>query len=384
MERASPADLTRLAAGGDPAAQFELAMRHAGAGQSREALAWMTKAADGGAMLAEAQLGIWQLLGTITERNTREGLKRIRKAARAGDDIARLLLAGLNATGTIAPQDWSAARDWLIDAAKLGNVRALAQLSLLLPEDFVGRDAFGAQAAASGYAPAIALFATGNGKCDFEHARAALDLGRLAAASPAECVSDAAHIEAARGFLPVAWCQYIRALAEPMLVPADVHNAAQGRSVQGVRISSHMAFGAADTDPLLAIVSHRIAAWTQTHVACGEHTTVLRYRPGEEYRRHVDFFDPAIPSIWAEAERAGQRDITVLVWLNDDFDGGETEFPLLGLKFKGRTGDALAFWNVTPDGAPDRQTVHAGLPVSRGEKWLISKWIRARAQDPLG
>lgn len=361
MERAGPADLTRLAASGDPAAQFELAMRYAGGGQAREAVAWMTKAADGGAMLAEAQLGIWQLLGTVTERNTREGLKRIRRAARAGDDIACLLLAGLNAMGTIAPQDWNAACDWLIEAARHGNERARTQLSLLLPDDFAGRDT-----------------------PDFERAKTVLDLGKLAAAGSAERASDAPRIETVRGFLPVAWCDYIRTLAEPMLVPADVHNAAEGRSVQGVRTSAHMAFGAADTDPLLAVVSHRIAQWTQTHVACGEHTTVLRYRPGEEYRRHVDFFDPAIPSIWAEAERAGQRSITVLVWLNDDFDGGETEFPLLGRKFKARTGDAIAFWNVTPDGAPDRQTVHAGLPVTRGEKWLISKWIRARAQDPLG
>jgi hypothetical protein len=197
-------------------------------------------------------------------------------------------------------------------------------------------------------------------------------------------VRNAPRIETARAFLPASWCRYIRAVAEPMLVPADVYNVTQGRSVQSVRTSAHMAFGAAGTDPLLAIVSHRMAQWTHTHVTCGENTTVLRYRPGEEYRRHVDFFDPAIPSIWAEAERAGQRSITVLVWLNDDFEGGETEFPLLGLKFKGRTGDALAFWNVTPDGAPDRQTVHAGLPVTRGEKWLISKWIRERAQDPLG
>jgi prolyl 4-hydroxylase len=167
-----------------------------------------------------------------------------------------------------------------------------------------------------------------------------------------------------------------------LLVPSDVHNAALGRTVLGVRTSSHMAFGAADTDPLLAIVSHRIARWTETHVASGEHTTVLRYRPGEEYRRHVDYFDPAIPTIWAEAQRAGQRELTVLVWLNDDFAGGETEFPLADFRFKGRTGDALAFWNVLPGGAPDRRTTHAGLPVLSGEKWLISKWVRARAQEP--
>lgn len=385
MNQMATHDLARLAAGGDLAAQFELAMRHANGGQTREALTWITKAAQAGSMLAEAQLGIWQLLGMVAERNTREGLKRIRRAARAGDDIACLLLAGLNAMGTLASQDWIAARDWLIEAARLGNARALTQLSLLLPEALEGHEAFGARAAASGYAPAAALFApTASGICDFERAKVMLDLGSLTAPVPSEARRDEPRIETARGFLSTRWCRYIRALAEPLLTPADVHNATQGRSVQGVRISAHMAFGAADTDPLLAIVAHRIARWTGTHVACGEHTTVLRYRPGEEYRRHVDFFDPAIPSIWSEAQRAGQRSVTVLVWLNDDFTGGETEFPLTGDTFKGMAGDALAFWNVTPDGAPDRRTVHAGLPVRDGEKWLISKWIRERAQDPLG
>src|SRR6201995_2701965 len=141
-----------------------------------------------------------------------------------------------------------------------------------------------------------------------------------------------------------------------------------------------MAFGPIDTDPLLAIVAHRIAAWTRTNAACGEHMSILRYRPGEEYRRHVDFFDPDIPAIWAEGARAGQRTATGLVWLNDDYEGGETVFPLVERKFRGKTGDALAFWNVLPDGTPDRRTVHAGVPPVGGDKWLISKWIRDRAQ----
>ncbi|HEX2592055.1 MAG TPA: 2OG-Fe(II) oxygenase [Rhizomicrobium sp.] len=377
-------DLMQRAKRGDTEAQFALAMEHANAGQARDALTWMTKAADGGAMIAEAQLGIWQLLGMVAERNTREGLKRIRKAARAGDDISCLLLSGLNAMGILAPQDWTAARDWLIEAARLGNVRALTQLSLLLPEDFAGREAFALKAAASGYAPAAGLFDVSKMEAsDLDAAKAALNLAQIAAV-PIDTTTerDGPRLQTARGFLPEPWCRYIRALAEPLLVPSDVHNAALGRTVLGVRTSSHMAFGAADTDPLLAIVSHRIARWTATHVACGEHTTVLRYRPGEEYRRHVDYFDPAIPTIWAEAQRAGQRELTVLVWLNDDFGGGETEFPLADFRFRGQTGDALAFWNVLPDGAPDRRTTHAGLPVQSGEKWLISKWIRARAQEP--
>ena len=54
------------------------------------------------------------------------------------------------------------------------------------------------------------------------------------------------------------------------------------------------------------------------------------------------------------------------------------EFPQLGKRFKGRRGNALFFWNVEPDGTPDKRTVHAGLPPTRGEKWMLSQWIRER------
>ena len=381
MANLNEQQLLRAASAGDTDAQFELAMAFAHRGDAKPAVAWMTKASDAGSSLADAQLGIWQIMGLFADKHPRQGLKRVRRAAKAGDDIACLLLAGLNAMGTLAPQDWSAARDWLIESARRGNPRALTQISLLLPDAFEGRATFAQQAAATGYSPAIGLFSSlEDGGADLEQAKDAIDLAALAAPMAFETVSDSPRLLVAKDFLPPSWCAYIRALAEPALAPSDVHNATLGRAVLGVRTSAHMAFGPIDTDPLLAIVAHRIAAWTGTNAACGEDMSILRYRPGEEYRRHVDFFDPDVPTIWTEAERAGQRTATVLVWLNDDYEGGETIFPLVDRKFRGKTGDALAFWNVLPDGTPDRRTVHAGLPPVGGDKWLISKWIRNRAQ----
>jgi hypothetical protein len=72
----------------------------------------------------------------------------------------------------------------------------------------------------------------------------------------------------------------------------------------------------------------------------------------------------------------GQRAMTVLIYLNDDYEGGETAFPVLGRGFKGRKGDALVFWNLMPDGAPDYRTAHIGRAPTRGEKWLFSQWVR--------
>jgi prolyl 4-hydroxylase len=72
--------------------------------------------------------------------------------------------------------------------------------------------------------------------------------------------------------------------------------------------------------------------------------------------------------------------MTFLLYLNDDYEGGETEFPVIGLRWKGRKGEGLFFWNVQPGGAPDERTLHAGAPVSRGEKWVLSQWIEGRPE----
>ena len=74
--------------------------------------------------------------------------------------------------------------------------------------------------------------------------------------------------------------------------------------------------------------------------------------------------------------------LTVLVWLNEGYGGGETAFPELGLTIEPGMGDALIFQNVDAGGRPDPRTRHAGLPVTHGEKWLASRWIRARTVHP--
>jgi prolyl 4-hydroxylase len=72
----------------------------------------------------------------------------------------------------------------------------------------------------------------------------------------------------------------------------------------------------------------------------------------------------------------------MLVWLNEDYQGGETHFPTAGLRLKGRRGDALLFRNTGPDGRRDPASGHAGLPVASGEKLIASRWIRERPFEP--
>jgi hypothetical protein len=105
---------------------------------------------------------------------------------------------------------------------------------------------------------------------------------------------------------------------------------------------------------------------------------VLHYEAGEQFAPHRDFLDPAVPGQAADFARRGQRIVTFLVYLNSDFEGGDTDFPILALAYKGGAGDALYFGNVDSAGVPDLRTLHAGLPPTSGEKWLFSQWVRDR------
>lgn len=66
---------------------------------------------------------------------------------------------------------------------------------------------------------------------------------------------------------------------------------------------------------------------------------------------------------------------TFIIALNDDYEGGETEFPNLNLKFKLKKGDALFFHTLDSNGLVSSNALHAGLPVKSGEKWICNVWI---------
>src|SRR5690606_8519125 len=102
------------------------------------------------------------------------------------------------------------------------------------------------------------------------------------------------------------------------------------------------------------------------------------YGIGEQAAEHFDFIDPQTPHYEREVAEKGQRVITFLLYLNDDYAGGDTEMTELGISHKGRCGEGLFFVNALDDGAPDLRTLHAGRPPARGEKWVVSQFIRSR------
>lgn len=100
---------------------------------------------------------------------------------------------------------------------------------------------------------------------------------------------------------------------------------------------------------------------------------VVKYEPGQYYRRHHDYFQPEDAVIMGEA---GQRIATFFCYLNTVEEGGETEFPLLDVKVKPKQGTAVFWWDVDKSGNTIPETLHQGNPPKRGTKYGLNIWIR--------
>jgi prolyl 4-hydroxylase len=196
---------------------------------------------------------------------------------------------------------------------------------------------------------------------------------RLSASAP-EVLSADSHVAIHRGLFSAAECRYLMLLGTPWLERAMVIDEATGAGIlDSIRDADTSSFPPLAEDLVVQQINACIAAASSTYKAWGEPLTILRYQPGQQYRPHHD-------SEGARPESL--RHWTALIWLNEDYEGGETDFPDIGVRVKGGVGDLLLFRNVTEGGLPDPRMMHAGLPVTSGVKWMASRWIRGR--DYLG
>lgn len=127
---------------------------------------------------------------------------------------------------------------------------------------------------------------------------------------------------------------------------------------------------------LIERIEARIAAVTGLPADHGEGLQILNYKPGGEYQPHFDFFNPQRPGEARQLRVGGQRVATLVIYLNSPVAGGATAFPKLGLEVAPVKGNAVFFSYRLPDGGLDERTLHAGLPVESGEKWIATKWLR--------
>jgi prolyl 4-hydroxylase len=268
------------------------------------------------------------------------GVERLEAASAAGGGDSTAMLAALEAAGAGRSQNWERAFELLNQAAAQGSARADAQLQLLGDQD----------------------------------------VDRLLRFPGRVSLSDDPRIRSAPGFATTGECRWLIDSARGKLGRALTYDLATGAgTVDQGRSNSAVEFKLSQLDVVVQVVRTRIAAITKLPLPLFEPPQVLHYDVGQEFSPHYDFLETESTGQRDELARFGQRIATFLICLNNGFEGGETDFPAVPLRFHGSTGDALFFANVDESGAPDRRTLHSGLAPTSGEKWVFSQWIRDRS-----
>ena len=109
----------------------------------------------------------------------------------------------------------------------------------------------------------------------------------------------------------------------------------------------------------------------------GEVMQAQKYKPGEYYKEHWDYFSPFENEFKTYCEWMGQRTWTTMIYLNDVEQGGETYFKYLNLKIKPKKGLLITWNNLFFNGFPNFKTMHEALPPISGDKYVITKWWRS-------
>ncbi|KAE8010681.1 hypothetical protein FH972_007028 [Carpinus fangiana] len=190
-------------------------------------------------------------------------------------------------------------------------------------------------------------------------------------------------------FLTREECDYLISLAKPHMQKSTVVDNETGKSKDSRVRTSSGTFLARGRDKIVRNIEKKIADFSFLPVENGEGLQVLHYEVGQKYEPHFDYFLDDF-----NTKNGGQRMATVLMYLSDVEEGGETVFPAAkgnissvpwwnelsdcgkkGLSVKPKMGDALLFWSMKPDGTLDPSSLHGGCPVIKGNKWSATKWI---------
>lgn len=130
--------------------------------------------------------------------------------------------------------------------------------------------------------------------------------------------------------------------------------------------------------PIIDKAARQIEDWVKIPSETNEQFYVLRYELGQQYEAHTDFYKGPEAAGHAFLGTAGDRVATVLVYLHTPEEGGQTYFPEAGVGTNATAGTALLFWDYSTDFEPDWRSLHAGMPVLKGVKWSMTRWIRMR------
>lgn len=177
-------------------------------------------------------------------------------------------------------------------------------------------------------------------------------------------------------------CERLIELAAPRLARSTVVDPLTGTNAVASYRNSEGTFFRLREDPFISTLDERVSKLMNSPLENGEGLQVLRYGPGGHTAPHFDFLIPSNAVNSESIARSGQRIATLIVYLNDVEEGGETVFPEVGWSVTPRRGNGLYFEYTNSLMQVDPLSVHAGAPVTAGEKWVATKWMRTRKFVP--
>jgi prolyl 4-hydroxylase len=195
---------------------------------------------------------------------------------------------------------------------------------------------------------------------------------------------DGPNLALVGGLMTASECEQLIDLARPRLQPSMVVDPQTGADVTAAYRNSLGMFFRLEETPFIARLDRRFAAVMNLPLDHGEGLQVLRYGEGGATAGHFDYLQPTNAANEASIVRSGQRVSTLLVYLNRVEAGGETVFPLTGWSVTPQPGNGVYFESCNTRGELDPQSFHVGRPVGRGEKWVVTKWMRQRCFVPAG
>jgi prolyl 4-hydroxylase len=176
-----------------------------------------------------------------------------------------------------------------------------------------------------------------------------------------------------RGFITPDHCAALIALIDTQRRPSTVSDY---NGDAALRTSETCDLDAAI--PIVAELERLIINFVGLDPAHGEPIQGQRYAVGQEFKAHTDYFEPGGVDFHTYTSVAGNRTWTAMIYLNEPDAGGATRFKSIDKIVQPETGKLLCWNNLRPDGSPNPSTIHQGMKVRAGTKYVITKWFRER------
>lgn len=161
-------------------------------------------------------------------------------------------------------------------------------------------------------------------------------------------------------------CQEIISKCSPYLEPLQIMYKDGVQSYHNSRIAEGVLIY--ENPPVIQKVKNIVSQITGLPIKNQENPQVVKYNVGGKYEYHNDYI---------ESGDGNDRKYSCMFYLNEEgLVGGATHFPEYKLKIYPTLGALVKWDNLLPNGIPDRTSLHAGLPVTKGEKWILIIWVR--------